>query len=115
MSSSENKKFKDLLRETRELRGMSQSQLAEAAGFQASAISHFETGRRSPSFDNLKRLANVLNVSVDFLLAREEKTKGAGPLVQQLFRDFAKMSQSDQENLARIAEMLADKNKKRRE
>lgn len=114
VSSPPEKHFADRLREARELRKMSQSELAEKTGFQASAISHFETARRAPSFDNLKRLADALNVSVDYLLGREDKSESSGPLAQQLFRDFSKMSEADQENLAKIAEMLADKNKKRR-
>ena len=107
--------FPDLLRKTREDKGLSQSELAEKAGFQPSAISHFESGRRAPSFDNLKRLANALSVNIDYLLGRETDLKSAGPVAEQLFRDFEEMSSDDQESLAKIAKMLAEKNKQRRE
>jgi transcriptional regulator with XRE-family HTH domain len=35
-----------------------------------SAVSHFETGRRSPSLGNLIRLADALDVSLDVLCLR---------------------------------------------
>ena len=107
--------FGDLLRKTREDKGLSQSELAHKAGFQPSAIAHFESGRRSPSFENLKRLADALAVTIDFLLGRETEPKSAGPVAEQLFRDFSHMTAKDQETIADIAKMLAEKDKQRRE
>lgn len=116
MSSAGSPKFPDRLRAARELRKLSQSELAERAGFQPSAVSHFETGRRSPSFDNLKRLADALDVTTDYLLGRVDQPKGsprraAGPVVDKLFRDAEKMSQDDLDTLAGFADMLAKKNR----
>ena len=62
--------FPERLRTAREKRGLSQGDLANRARFQASAISHFETGTRKPSFDNLRRLADALEVTTDYLLGR---------------------------------------------
>jgi transcriptional regulator with XRE-family HTH domain len=107
--------FPDLLRKTREDKGLSQSELAHKAGFQPSAISHFESGRRSPSFENLKRLADALSVTIDYLLGRETLPKSAGPVAEQLFRNFGLMSSDDQESLAKFAKLLAEKNKDRQE
>ena len=107
--------FGKMLKNMRENRGLSQSELAEKAGFQPSAISHFETGRRNPSFDNLRKLADMLNTSIDSLLGRESVSEGAGPVVEKLFRDFSHISSEDQENLAEFASMLAKKNKKQKD
>jgi transcriptional regulator with XRE-family HTH domain len=107
--------FPELLRKTREGKGLSQSELAHKTGFQPSAISHFESGRRSPSFENLKRLADALSVTIDYLLGREAEPKSAGPVAEQLFRNFEQMSSDDQESLAKFAQLLAEKNKERRE
>lgn len=117
MSNSESASFPDRLRYAREtLRKLSQTELAERAGFQPSAVSHFETGRRSPSFDNLKRLADALHVTTDYLLGRVDEPKAstrtaAGPTVDKLFRNAEKMSQDDLQTLADFADMLANKNK----
>jgi transcriptional regulator with XRE-family HTH domain len=58
------------LRDCRELRGLSQTELAERTGLKPSAISHFETGQRAPSLANLIRLADALDVPLDTLCLR---------------------------------------------
>jgi transcriptional regulator with XRE-family HTH domain len=103
--------FGEHLRKEREAKGLSQMELAEKAGLQPSAISHFELGRRSPSFDNLRRLADALNVTIDYLVGRQTEPQTAGPAAEQLFRDFEKMSAQDQETVSSFAKMLASKNK----
>ena len=105
-----NKKFPEILREARENKNLSQTELAERSGLQPSAISHFETGKRAPSFENLKRLADALTVNVDYLLGRTEEPKNSGPVVEQLFRNFTRMSSADQDNIANFAKILAEKN-----
>jgi transcriptional regulator with XRE-family HTH domain len=53
-------------------RGLSQTQLAEATGFMQSWISQVERGRRNPSWNNVVRLAEGLNVSLSELAAQAE-------------------------------------------
>ena len=64
----ENGQFKDRLKLTRLMRGMTQRDLAKATGLQSTAISFFETGLRLPCFENMRRLALALDVSADYLL-----------------------------------------------
>ena len=101
--------FPDRLRAARQLRGFSQSELADKAGLQPSAVSHFETGRRAPSFDNLKVLSDALQVTTDYLLGRVDKPNLTGPVANQLFRHAEKMSKRDLDTLTSFAEMLAKK------
>ena len=63
MSSPPSAVFPERLRKAREYRGLSQGELATKAALQPSAISHFETGARKPSFDNLRLLADTLDVT----------------------------------------------------
>lgn len=107
--------FPDILKKTRETKGLSQLDLANKAGMQPSAISHFESGRRAPSFDNLKKLADALAVTIDYLLGRETVPASAGPAAQKLFRNFEQMSAEDQDDLTKFAAMLAEKNRRRQE
>ena len=105
------KEFKDRLRRAREARGMSQAGLANKTGLQPAAVSHFETGQRSPSFENLKKLADALSVSVDYLLGRiDEEQHGHGlaaaPRAQQLFRHAEKLTDESFTQLEMMAEML---------
>lgn len=60
------------IKRSRLLLGMSQRDLAKLTGLQVSAISHFEHGRRVPSLKNLIKLANALNVSLDYMVDRND-------------------------------------------
>jgi transcriptional regulator with XRE-family HTH domain len=104
--------FPARLRQARELRDLSQGELAEKAGMQASAISHFETGGRKPSFDNLRRLADALDVTTDFLVGRVTDV-GATAAADRLHRDIQKLKDSDrsftEDLIRRMAARAGDK------
>lgn len=63
-----NKRIQKLRKE----RHLSQAMLAEMAGLKAPAISQYESGARSPSFESLVKLSNALGVSTDYLLIGED-------------------------------------------
>ena len=67
--------FSQRLRAAREYRGLTQNDLAKLSGINPAAISHFETGGRKPSFDNLLLLASKLDVTTDYLLGRVDNIK----------------------------------------
>jgi len=52
------------LRQLRESRGLTQSELAARAGLTDQWVSHFEIGRREPTFRNLQALAQGLGVGL---------------------------------------------------
>lgn len=109
--SEPSKIFAKRLAEARELRKLSQAELATRAKLQPSAISHFETGTRKPSFDNLRRLADALSVSTDFLLGRSESISGTGS-TDILYRDIERLSTGDREVATNIIANLAARNTK---
>tara|TARA_R110002124_G_scaffold153244_1_gene320207 strand:- start:2320 stop:2640 length:321 start_codon:yes stop_codon:yes gene_type:complete len=104
MSSDTNGSFGERLRQTREMRELSQSDLARLAGMQPSAIAHFEAERRKPSFDNIRALAQALKVTADYLLGATTETATA-------FRDEAKLSDRDREHIQGIIDMMLNKKK----
>ena len=106
--------FPDRLRAARQLRSLSQSELAQKADLQPSAVSHFETGRRAPSFDNLKALSEALQVTTDYLLGREDDPSVRGVVANALFRHAESMSREDLDTLTGFAAMLAKKAAKKR-
>jgi transcriptional regulator with XRE-family HTH domain len=61
--------FAKNLREARLSRGMSQEDLAEAAGLHRTYVGSVERGERNVSIDNMERLAAALRVSLTDLLA----------------------------------------------
>ena len=105
--------FSFRLRAAREKRDLSQGDLAKRAGLQPSAVSHFETGSRKPSFDNLRRLADALKVSTDYLLGRvseEEALAGA----DTFFRHLDRLTSEDRDMAENFLEFLAEKGRKSR-
>ena len=105
--------FSVRLRSSREKRNLSQGELAKRAGLQPSAVSHFETGSRKPSFDNLRRLADALKVSTDYLLGRvseEEALAGA----DTFFRHLDRLTSEDRNIAENFLEFLAEKDRKGR-
>lgn len=92
---------------------MSQGDLASKGGLQPSAISHFETGSRAPSFDNLKLLADALSVTTDYLLGRADDPGASGPEAGSLFRHAKGLSAEDLKTLTSLAKVLAEKNMKK--
>jgi transcriptional regulator with XRE-family HTH domain len=104
--------FAERLRSVRDLRKMSQSDLAEKTGLMSSAVSHFETGRRSPSFANLKALSDALKVTTDYLIGRSDSMEMSNTASMKLLRHAQKMSDEDLETITRMAEIMARKQKK---
>lgn len=111
MSSTHSENFTKRLRVARELRKLNQAELAERAGFQPAAISHFETGVRKPSFDNLRRLADALEVTTDFLLGRSDDPATSGANVDPLYRNFERLSSRDRDLARNFMATLARQTK----
>jgi transcriptional regulator with XRE-family HTH domain len=100
--------FPSRLRSARDYRGFSQGDLADKTGLQPSAISHFETGSRKPSFDNLRLLADKLDVSTDYLLGLvDDFNDMAG--ASTLHRHYNKLQGSDRKVADELIAMLANK------
>ena len=100
--------FQQRLRAARGTREWSQSDLAQRAGLPPSSIAHFETGSRKPSFDTLRRLANALEVTTDYLLGRVEDP-GLAEAGDPLFRDIGNLTGSDRELARDFLKMLAER------
>jgi transcriptional regulator with XRE-family HTH domain len=99
--------FPERLKAARDLRGFNQDQLAERSGLQSSAISHFETGNRKPSFDNLRRLADALGVSTDYLLGRTGDPEGHAAPNDPLYRDVQRLNRKNRDLASQIIRSLA--------
>lgn len=100
--------FAKRLREARELRAINQEDLARKSGLQPSAVSHFETGTRKPSFDNLRRLADALEVTTDYLIGRASDISGvAAP--GEMYRKLEGLTDADREMVQAFVDTLAQR------
>jgi len=98
--------FKERLRAAREMRGLSQADLAAKTGLPPSSIAHFEGGKRKPSFDNLRKLSDALEVTTDYLIGRANDP-ATGAEADPLFRHAAKLTTSDRAFAVQLLERLA--------
>ena len=106
--------FSKRLNAARRMRGLSQCDLAERTGLKQVAISFFETGRRSPSLGNLKRLADALEVTTDYLMGRSDFAERPPDIVPESSGGKEKLSSRDVKFLRRVvANLLRAKNEQR--
>ncbi len=76
--------FRIRLKELRENAGLSQYKFADKFGVAQSTVGSWEAGKREPNFDTMQRLADFFNVSVDYLLGRED-TKTPSPKDESVY------------------------------
>lgn len=65
--------FQIKLKMLRESIGLSQASLARVIGTSQGAVGNWESGIRQPNLEMLSKLADYFDVSVDFLLGREDE------------------------------------------
>lgn len=66
-------KYGKRLKELREQRGYSQEELAKLLNTSRSRIGMYEQGRRQPDFEMQETIADLFNVTIDYLFGREEE------------------------------------------
>jgi transcriptional regulator with XRE-family HTH domain len=102
--------FRERLRAARDMRGWNQGELAGAAKMPQTSIAHLESGSRKPSFDTLRRLAEALEVTTDYLLGRTDEPSLAQS-ADPLYRDVGKLNAHDRQLAKDFLDMLTKRNK----
>lgn len=64
--------FPNVLKMLREKRGYSQKQLAEVLHVSKNSVSHYELGISMPCIDIIINIADIFDVSIDYLLGRSD-------------------------------------------
>lgn len=83
------------------MKSMSKKELAEAVNVTPMAISNYESGKRNPEMEILKKIANVLDVRIaDFLIIRNESIKFS----HNEFRKCSSLAKEKQELIFEIIE-----------
>lgn len=112
-------KFRERLKKWRTKRGFSQDDLSRKAIVPTASVSHFERGIRFPSSESLRRLADALGVSADYLLGRVDEPTGEGlsgadAEFAALFRKFQGMTDEAREEVKAFVESMAATDRKKR-
>jgi transcriptional regulator with XRE-family HTH domain len=103
------------IKELRKNKGFTQGELAEKMNFDSKMISYYENGKSIPSVDALIKLAEIFDVSVDYLLfedspKRSLKQPGDKELIEQM-SELDKLTEEDQYSIKHIIKSLIAKNK----
>ena len=64
-------RFCEVLKKLRKERGMTQAEAAEALGISRSTFGMYEQGNRQPDFETEEKIADLFNVSLDYLRTGE--------------------------------------------
>ena len=75
--------FGKRLRHMRLKRGFTQQRMADTLSMSLNTYQKYEQSERSPSFDTLVKLADLLQVSIDWLLGRDDFLKSLGVSVDE--------------------------------
>jgi len=66
-------KLPQILKELREEKGLTQTQLANHLGYKSPVtVNQWETGKRTPELDNLIAIAKFFDVTIDYLVGVEK-------------------------------------------
>ena len=71
MVSDARRVFASRLRQIRQVKGLSQEELADRAGLHRTYVGSVERGERNISIDNIERLAKALEIDIIELLKEE--------------------------------------------
>lgn len=113
-------KFGDILKKLRLGAGLTQIQMAEKLGISRSTVGMYEQGKREPDFELEEKIADLFNVSLDYLRTGDPSPKHGGwylddetaKVAQEVYDDkdlrllFDAARGSRPENIRLAAEML---------
>lgn len=100
------------LKTLRIAKGLSQQKLADSIGVTQQAINQYENGKVEPDIDNLIRLSDALEVSVDLLIGHEVLDPTTDNLVSddefELIESFRSLGASDKKMLTRMMDLMVN-------
>ncbi len=107
--------FAGRLKAARELRRMTQDDLAARVEMHPSQIGHYEAGTRKPSYDNLRTFCGVLRVNSDYLLGLTETPfdalRGGAFVVDPIYQLSQKLTAANYETAEDFLRMLLKRQK----
>ena len=78
--------FSERLKDLRKQAGLTQVDVAEKLGISQPAYASWERGVKKPTQENLVKIAQILNVSVDYLVGNSEEKTDELDNIELLFR-----------------------------
>lgn len=94
------------IRELRKAKKVTMKELGNMIGVAESTMSLYETGKRKPDPETLSRLADYFNVSVDYLLGRDEGQPQTAPKYSTDQRKEIVLKKLEKKSLAQLEAIL---------
>ena len=99
--------FADRLKQLRKQQGLSQSQLGDLVGVHYNHIGRYERGTSQPSADVLSKIADILDISSDYLLEGERDSAVVADFEdKELLQHFLDAQQLDYKDKMLVKEFL---------
>ena len=105
--------FSERLKDLRKQAGLTQVDVAEKLGISQPAYASWERGVKKPTQDNLVKIAQILNVSVDYLVGNSEERIDELDNIELLFRMNSKgLTEEEKEILKKeLIEFMEERKK----
>ena len=105
--------FSERLKELRKQAKLTQVELAGKLGIVQSSYADWERGKKKPTQDNLVKIAQVLNVSVDYLVGNSEEKSDDLNNIELLFRMNSKGLTEEEKEIFKneLIEFMEDRKK----
>ena len=94
------------LKELRNAKGITQTDLAKHLGISTSAIGMYEQGRREPDNSTLVKIANFFHVSTDYLLGNDDTPPKVVPLIKE--NEFSEKEKERMRKIRQLAKHTQD-------
>ena len=105
--------FSERLKELRKQAHLTQVELAGKLGIVQSSYADWERGKKKPTQENLVKIAQVLNVSVDYLVGNSEEKADELDNIELLFRMSSKGLTDEEKEIFRkeLIEFMEERKK----
>ena len=105
--------FAERLKELRKQAHLTQVELAKRLGIGQSSYADWERGKKKPTQENLVKIAQVLNVSIDYLVGNSEDKSDELYNIELLFRMNSKGLTEEEKEIFK-KELIEFMNKRRK-
>ena len=99
-------KFGEKISKLKKLKKMSQVELAEKTGISRDAISKYERGDVMPSVEYAKRIADVLGVSLDYLVNDSDQEEVLDNEAVKRIKEIQLLPKQDKEKILSVVDAL---------
>ena len=98
------------LKELRENKKLTQSQLSKILNISTSAVGMYEQGRRFPDENLLKNISHFFNVSIDFLLDNNLQEENSNTTMSGIIlKDNIELSSDEKDLIKKYRQLPADR------